>query len=254
LMRALNDPDAILLQRSVVGGLLVAAGLNSWGGLVIVLGLALALAGVLLAAFENAETIRSTPSERIAPKPDLHAIYGHLKLKSLDVVYKEAKYTYDDQRQRIDAITTRATWVVATSAGVVAIVGSQFKNIADLKPDIVSIVGFAIGITLAVYSALLGIRTAWRYEYQGGLSIERLLDDYTLEEPRYSKLQWLGLFRDAYAENENVLAARGIQLDRGMTVLTASFGVIVLSSIYLLAQGVRQMPCWPTTYCLPSLW
>src|SRR5688572_4900716 len=88
------------------------------------------------------------------------AQYANVPLENLEAAYEEAKFTFAEQAKRIDAVTSRATWLVATAAGVALAAVSQAKNIAELQPDPAWAWGLISGVLLAIIAAGLGFLAA----------------------------------------------------------------------------------------------
>lgn len=179
------------------------------------------------------ETI-ATPAISDPDERTISQAYAGFNLDNVDEAYKEAKYTFDEQAKRVDGMTSRATWVFGTAAGLAGVIISQSKNIADIHPDGFALAGFILGVGLLLASAFLDLFAITLRTYEVGLSIQQLIERYIAWKPAHAKILWLRQWHDMFQRNEQILTTRAAAMRRALRLLEAGVLILVATGAYVI--------------------
>jgi hypothetical protein len=171
---------------------------------------------------------------------ELHVIeaIGADELPSVDLVFDEVKSTFRRQAERIDALTVRATWIVATALVILAAVTGRAADIGKLHPGVFTVIGLVGGVVIAIVAAGLGIVAAALRTYQEGIRIDALQTDYLWWTPMHSKVQWIADYRDMHERNEAALGYRARLIWVAFVVLGVAIAILTAAGVALTNKAL----------------
>ncbi len=170
--------------------------------------------------------------------PALHVVGDADAQPSLDLVYTEAKYTFDGQAKRLEDLTGRMTWMVGTAAGVVLAVAGLTNTITDLDPPGWALWSILGGVTLVILAALLCLGASLLRVVRRGVPIAELRQTYLDRDPAETKLALLAEWQAMYEANEAIVAQRVLALRSALVLLVAGIAVLVAASAALIARAL----------------
>jgi hypothetical protein len=149
------------------------------------------------------------------------------KHPSLDLIYAEARAQSDHQRKDIDALDTKAVYVLAAASVIVTLAPAARAAVSKLDTPGA---GLTIVASLFYLLLILSIRAALRvreFDFPPGPAI--LYEDYLKSPVSETRLATVQAIIDAYTKNTDKIKLKAGSLDHAIALLCAESITLALA-------------------------
>jgi hypothetical protein len=155
----------------------------------------------------------------------------------LDLVYSEVKERLNLQFEQVEALDTKAAFVVSTASVVVSIAIS-LPAASYSRLDASTLVIFGAGVAYYSYAMFAGVRAYLVRTYRRDPEPEPLRDGYLATAPEKTKQQLIENLIDSFNENKEIIRLKAFDVTAAMIFLMVQTLLLVGA---IIAQSATEV-------------